>query len=72
MPRILLVHLKITEKSKFIFYKTFSLKQLKDAQLTLTKMRETNGLKDAGMEALRQSTTGETKIVVQRWSNNVA
>ena len=51
----------------------FSLKILKDEQVKLSKFRETNGMKDAGLEVMRNtSSVGETKVVVQKWSNNVA
>lgn len=39
--------------------------------MRITKYRETNGMKDAGMEIMRSSATGETKVVVQKWSKNV-
>jgi hypothetical protein len=46
---------------------------LKEEQVKLAKFRETNGMKDAGLEVMRNtSQVGETKVVVQKWSNNVA
>jgi len=43
-----------------------SLKTLKEEQGKLAKFRETNGMKDAGVEIMRNTTaaTGETKVVV--------
>jgi hypothetical protein len=49
----------------------YRLKQIKEEQMRITKYRETNGMKDAGMEIMRSSATGETKVVVQKWSKNV-
>jgi len=71
------VHLKTIEKSKQLplsFTFIYSLKVLKEEQNKLAKFRATNGIKDIGSEIVKgvTSASGETKVVVQKWSNNVA